>query len=500
MSRIPRIILLIHFLCRVKKDPLGNMIDFVIIFFYFFLMLWVGWKHRNQSADAYWITNRQYSAGFISMSLVMTIFGASSVMGVIGLGYTRGLTGVWWSLTGGLALIPFSVFLAGRVRNFGVITLPDILKKAYGQRVSIPAAVVIVIAWCGVIAAQLVAAGLLVKDVFQIHFIIALFFVTVIFTLYTLWGGQQSVVRTDFLQLLFFSGGLLLSLVFMLRFIHINNVSNPLPADMWLFPVSASTRWYDVLVFYPLIVGMPYLVGPDIYSRVLCAKDSRSAFKASLAAAFIVIFLAFFLASWGMLARFIMPGVAAESALPRILNKLMPAGIRGIVMTGFLGALMSSADTCLMSASTIFSLNVLGAFPRFPQKYHLITTKITVILVGLVACVIAGTLKGIISSLLLGYTVFVAGVAMPTLGVFLKSRCRIEPVAAFWAVVLGGSVAVLGKFQDGRLLINILSPSGAKVLQTCFGKEYLSILPVFLSLLALAGISFVINMYRRSTS
>ena len=113
------------------------MIDLLIVGGYFSLMLVVGWRARGGSADAYWVGERRYGTAPVSASLVATIFGASSTIGIIGLGYSRGLTGAWWSLVGGIALVPFGLVLAGRVRRLGVYTLPDVLNQAYGARASL---------------------------------------------------------------------------------------------------------------------------------------------------------------------------------------------------------------------------------------------------------------------------------------------------------------------------------------------------------------------------
>jgi len=165
------------------------MIDLLVIAGYFAVMLWVGWRARGHSPEGYWVASRRYGSLPVSASLVATIFGASSTLGIIGLGYSRGLTGAWWSLVGGIALIPFSFLLATRVRELEVYTLPDILRRAYGERVALAGALVIALAWCGVVAAQVVAGALLLGGVFSAPFHVALAVVTVVFVLYTLWGA-----------------------------------------------------------------------------------------------------------------------------------------------------------------------------------------------------------------------------------------------------------------------------------------------------------------------
>jgi len=466
------------------------VMDLIIIVGYFAVMLFVGWRSRLQSAECYWVAERRYPTARITLSLVATIFGASSTMGIIGLGYSRGLTGAWWSLVGGIALIPFALILASRVRTLEVYTLPDILKNAYGERVAVPAGLMISVAWCGVISAQLIAAGRLLEGLFSLDSQIALAMVAVVFILYTYWGGQLSVIRTDFWQFLLFMGGFFMAMVFLLTSQGtLSSLWESVPAGHLSFPVSSAFGWYEVLVFYPLIVGLPYLVGPDIYSRVLCARDDQVARISALQAALIVIPLSFLLAFFGLTARVQFPGIPAETALPHTLNALLPVGLKGLIAAGFLGAIMSSADTCLISASTIMTLNVIGPFRKASQESHLRTTRLTVLVVGIMAWLIASQQKGIISSLLLGYTVFVGGVVIPTLATFVRERFKITSQGALWAVVLGGGSAILGKLNGGALMKGILTSHGQEFLQVVLGSHYLSILPIIISLLAIAGIS-----------
>ena len=466
------------------------MIDLIIIVGYFLVMLFVGWRSRLQSAESYWVAERRYQTARITISLVATIFGASSTMGIIGLGYARGLTGAWWSLIGGIALIPFALILASRVRALEVYTLPDILKKAYGERVAIPAGIMIAVAWCGVISAQLIAAGRLLEGLFSLDFRFALVTVAVVFTLYTFWGGQLSVIRTDFWQFILFMGGLFLSILFLISSQgSISEFWEHIPADHLSFPVSPAFGWYEVLLFYPLIVGLPYLVGPDIYSRVLCARDNQVARISALQAALIVIPLSFLLAFFGVLARAQFPGIPAEAALPETIKVLIPMGLKGLIAAGFLGAIMSSADTCLISASTILTLNVIRPLYKASRESHLKITRVAVLALGGSAWLIATQQKGIISSLLLGYTVFVGGVVFPTLATFVQKYLKITSWGALWAIVIGGGSAILGKINGGVLMKAILTQHGQEFLQMLMGAHYLNILPIVLSLGAMVGIS-----------
>jgi SSS family solute:Na+ symporter len=463
------------------------MLDGIIVAGYLGVMLWVGWRSRRQSAESYWIAERRVRTGSITASLVATIFGASSTLGIIGLGYSRGLTGAWWSLVGGLALILFGLFLAERVRARGVYTLPDILEKAYGTRVSVPAATMIVVAWCGVVAAQMIAGARLVAGIFPVEYHVALAGVAAVFIVYTYWGGQLSVIRTDRWQLALFLGGLLVC--FVVLFWGATDWWGNVPGGHLGFPVSPAFGWYDLLVFYPLIIGLPYLVGPDIYSRVLCARDDRVARRSALLAAAVVIPVSFLLAGVGLMARGRFPGIAPDAALPVVVGELVPMGFKGLITAGFLAAVMSSADTTLMSASTIVSLNVVSPMKKLSEAQQLKLTKGMLIVVGALAWLVAGFQQGIIDALLLGYTVFVGGVVLPTLGCFYRDRLGITSTGAMWAVIAGGSLAILGRVRDGWLLEHLLTDRGDELLRGLLGSQYPSIFPIVVSLVTLFAVS-----------
>jgi SSS family solute:Na+ symporter len=336
----------------------------------------------------------------------------------------------------------------------------------------------------------MIAGARLVAGVFPVEYQVALAGVAAVFIVYTYWGGQLSVIRTDRWQLALFLGGLVVCFLLLgWSFRNAVSIGGNVPADHFRFPVSSSFGWYDVLVFYPLIVGLPYLVGPDIYSRVLCARDDRVARRSALAAAAVVMPVSFLLAGVGLMARGRFPGIAPEAALPVTVGELVPMGLKGLITAGFLAAVMSSADTTLMSASTIFSLNIVSPLRKLSEAQQLKLTKGMLIVVGALAWLVAGFQQGIVDSLLLGYTVFVGGVVFPTLGSFYRDRFGITSSGAMWAVIAGGTVAILGRVLDGRILDAIFTDRGAGFLDMLLGPQYSSILPIIVSLVVMFAVS-----------
>ena len=177
------------------------------------------------------------------------------------------------------------------------------------------------------------------------------------------------------------------------------------------------------------------------------------------------------------------------AALTTALNALAPVGVKGIIVAGILGAVMSSADTTLISASTILSLNVVSPFFSLDDAARLRLTRVFVLLLGLAAWGVASYRQEIIGSLLLAYTVFVGGVVVPTLASFWKERLGVTASAAFWSVVAGGSTALFAEVRSGAVLDATLGESGREVLTRLLGPEYASLLPLLVSVAFLFVIS-----------
>jgi len=84
---------------------------------------------------------------------------------------------------------------------------------------------------------------------------------------------------------------------------------------------------------------------------------------------------------------------------------------------------------------------------------------------------------------------------IPTLATFVRERFKITSQGAFWAVILGGGSAILGKLKGGAIMKGILTGHGQAFFQTVLGSHYLSILLIVVSLLVILGLS---GMTRRN--
>jgi len=424
------------------------MPQLAIIAVYFLAIIGIGvWSRRRAGGqNGFFVAHRQGTLLLITGSLVATAIGGSATVGMAGLGFKQGLTGAWWLLVGSIGLVLLGVFFARRVRGAALYTLPELVERQYDRRMSLAASILIVIAWVGVVAGQIVAAGtiLSILGIGSVAFWMTVF--TIVCVAYAILGGQFSIIRTDVFQaaILFLGIFIALALVFS-RVGGLDGLKASLPPNYFSFPTSPEFDWKMLLSFL-ILVGATYVVGPDMYSRLFCAKGEKTAQQSAILSAFLLIPLAFAIIFIGMAAKVLYPEIAAEGAFPQVITSVLSPSLSGLILAALVAALMSSADTCLLTQGVILTEDIIKrVHPALDEGKTVLLTRLSLIGLGLAALGLALALKGVISSLLFAYTIFTCGLVVPVVAGFYKDKLKVTPRGALAALIGGGVVGLLGK-------------------------------------------------------
>jgi solute:Na+ symporter, SSS family len=422
--------------------------QFIIIVVYMLLMALIGVFsiRKARDSESFFILGRKGSTAYITGSLIATIIGASATLGMAGFGFTRGLTGVWWLLVGSIGLLILGIFLAERVRKLMLYTLPGLASRQYGKAVGITSSILIVLAWLGVIAGQIVAAGKILGILGMGSPVLWMIIFTGIFVFYTVLGGQYGAIRTDLIQAIIIYVGIFGGLGLLIaRLGGWNSFTTSLPAAKFDFPLGPGFDFMNWLS-YLLIIGLTYVVGPDMYSRLFCAKDANTAKKAAIWTAVLLIPIAFAIVLIGMGASVLSPDAAAEQAFPLVIQQVLPPLMSGIVLAALVSAVMSSADTCLLSVSIILTRDILKPLkPKVTEKQLVLATRWLIVAVGVASLLLALYLKGIITSLLYAYTIYTCGITIPIIFGFFKEKLHLTSAGALIAMIGGGSAGLISK-------------------------------------------------------
>ncbi len=403
----------------------------IIIAAYFLTVLIIGiisWFKIKTPAD-YYIAGKK--AGFVQVSgsLLATILGGSAILGTIELSQQIGWAALWFLFSAAAGLL-FLVPLSKYVNRYGNFTLPELLGKFYGKKIEVIASSIIPFAWIGIIAAQIIAAAKILIGLNIVDYQTGAIISGLVFIVYTLFGGQHSIIKTDTFQAFLIITGILVLFFFIL-----NNSPVTLPDKnhiQHLFNTGFTP--FDLLILL-LTYSVTFVVGPDIYSRLFCAKNEKTASRSVFITALILIPLSFLLTYLGIYSK-----QADTSGIIDFAEHLLPGWMYGLFLAALLSAVMSSADTTLLNSSIILSELVTGNLDR---KSSMRLTRIFVVVLGILSIVISIFVTSIVQSLLFALTLFSGAFTIPVLFGLLRVKTNKKNIVL--AVIAGGLTALAGK-------------------------------------------------------
>jgi len=415
----------------------------IAVYFVFILSIGVYSAFKIKTPTDFYVAGKKAGLIPVSGSLLATILGGSAILGTIELSQNIGWAALWFLFCAALGLfilIPISKY----VKRFGNYTLPEMLGNFYGKKVEFISSIIIPIAWLGIIAAQIIAAAKILSGLGFIDYTSAAFLSGAVFIIYTLLGGQLSILKTDTLQSVLIISGLIALILFSFK--------SPVSANFDKFEIgslfNSSFTAFDLVILL-LTYSVTFVVGPDIYSRLFCAKSEKTASRSILIVALILIPVSFGLTYLGVISQ-----QAQNTGIISFAENLLPGWAYGLFIAALLSAVMSSADTTLLTSSMIFNQLFTG---NLDNKNSLKSTRLIVVFMGVLSILIALFITSIIQALLFALTFFSGAFVVPTLAGLLNIRVNKNRVV--YAIIIGGLVALSGKlihnFHD-EILGNIV--------------------------------------------
>jgi solute:Na+ symporter, SSS family len=414
------------------------MIKYLIIVIYLIAMILTGLfaARRIKSEGDYFVAGKRGNIWQITGSLLATILGSSAILGTADLAQSQGWAASWLLLCasfGLLLLVPFSML----VRRQGKYTLPQMIGDFYGFEAKMIASFIISIAWIGIIAAQIIGAARIMTGFTGLNYSLGVWGCGAVFIFYTLIGGQISVLKTDLYQSFIIIGGILCTAVYIL----FAEPVAPIAMTTLKFPFNEGFHPFDLIVLL-LTYSTTFVVGPDIYSRLFCAENEKTAQKSVLISAIVLIPFSLCITFLGVFAAYKFPEIHQRegSALIPVMVAILPEWGIGLLVAALLSAVMSTGSTTLLTSSTIISDPISKGLD---QKHSMRNTKIIMLLVGLSSILFALSVHSIIQSLLIALTIFSGAFIVPTIAGLLGFRTSKKYSSR--AMITGGIIALAGK-------------------------------------------------------
>lgn len=331
---------------------------------------WYGYVRTGSTPAEYFLAGGTLGYVVFPLTMFATLMSAFVFLGSAGWGYQHGLG--WLALLGveaiagiPLALIGLRVWRVGRKR--GVLTPTELIGTAYDSDAVKLAVLVPQFVWAvPYLAIQAMGGGLLFETITDgaISFTQGAVLLTVVTGIYLTLGGLRSVAWSDVLQGVAVVVLLAGAIVYLLPALDPAAITEQLATETGLLTPAGDLGFFTprVWVSFLLMNTMAIVAYPQMFQRFLAAKDER-AFRSLLVFWPLMVVVAaiapVFLGVWGAAT---MPGLEdPDTVLPALLSANAPVWLFGVVMGGALAAMMSTADSLVLTLSSVVSRDLYRA-------------------------------------------------------------------------------------------------------------------------------------------
>lgn len=383
-----------------------SILSLGVVGVYLLLLAAIGfWSYRHSGRDpvSYFLAGRGLGSLALTLTTLATLLSAFTFIGVPADAYTHGLgiflgVGVTTAFISGLFLwVGYRVWLAAQ--HFGFITPSEF----FGHRFNSP---LLALLYClsaltftaPYISIQIIGGARTLAAVLGegIPYWPLAVVVALVILGYVLFGGSQAVVWTDVVQ------GIILILGMGVAFVAVafslgREAGSEL--DPWLSLPGPQGRWsWQGLLGNQLLFFMATPLFPQFFQRFYMARSAHP-FKTLMVVWPLLILLVFFPAAllgvWGRLA---FPGLEKTDQIMPMMLQTLPSGVAAVVITAALAALMSTADSQLLTASSLVTRDLVVTFFRRQLSPHQeeLLGRWVVLGIGLASFVIALNPPGLI--------------------------------------------------------------------------------------------------------
>lgn len=480
------------------KPPGLEAWDVVIVVLYFIVILGVGlyamFKSNRGTVSGYFLAGRFMTFLPVGASLFASNIGSEHFIGLAGSGAAAGI-GVGAFEFNAIIVIQLlgwvflPVYIAG-----GICTLPEYISRRYGgKRLRMWLSVVSLLLYIFTkISVNLFSGALFIRLALGWNLYLAILLMLGMTCLCTITGGLTAVIYTDTLCTFLMVVGSLT--VMGIGFSEVGGYEGL--KDKYMMAVSNDTLYSNsscgrpredsfVMLRDPINSDMPwagFIFGQTIASiwywcadqvivqRALAAKSLSHAQGGCLLAGYIKVLPLFTLVMPGMISRVLSPDRVACSvpekcmeicgsevgctniAYPELVLKLMPTGLRGLMMAVMMAALMSDLTSIFNSASTLFTIDVYGRFRKNASVRELmIVGRIMVAImtgIGILWIPVVQNVQG--GQLFIYIQAVSAYFSPPIAALYLLSILwtKATEKGAFWGMILGFIVGTIRMILD----------------------------------------------------
>jgi SSS family solute:Na+ symporter len=205
--------------------------------------------------------------------------------------------------------------------------------------------------------------------------------------------------------------------------------------------------WTGILFGAPIIGFWYWCTDQYIVQRILSSRSIADARRGTILTAVLKILPVFVLVLPGLIAVALFPGANGDQAYPFLLkSRILPIGIKGIVVAGVFAAIMSSLASVFIATSTLFTMDIYRSFqPHASERKLVLVGRLSTTIIVVTAILWVPIIKYINSEIYIYLQSIQAYISPPIAAVFILglSYKKINSKGAIWSLAVGGAMGLL---------------------------------------------------------
>ena len=365
----------------MNSDLIITIISFTLFTGGVAFFTWYSLKKTNlNSSDGYFLGERSLSGIVIAGSMLLTNISSEHLIGMNGNSYVNGFIVIAWEVTSSLALAVAALFFIPKYLKMGLTTIPQFLEKRFDGVLRTFVAIVLITSFIITLLPIVLYSGALgIESLFGISEVlgveksqglwITILFIGILGSIYAVFGGLKAVAYSDTINGIgLLLGGLLIPFLALYAIgdsnilVGLTKVYEYAPEKFNVIGASDSVLPFEVL-FTGLIINQLYFWGMNqtIIQRALGAKNLKEAQKGLLITGLFKIIIPLVIILPGVICYYYFNDTfydQQDSVYPELVKKVLPVWLIGFFAAVIMGAVLSTFNSVLNSAATLFSVDV----------------------------------------------------------------------------------------------------------------------------------------------
>jgi len=418
-----------------------STLDLIIIGGFFLTALLIGFipkKEIHGDATQYLLSGRKVGLIFFIMTNVAAWYG-----GILGVGEFTYRYGLLSWVTQGLPYyifaIIFALFLAKKIRNASLFTIPDKLSETYGKSVGLLSSFLVFILVSP--APYLLMTASLFTLIFHITLLQALIVSVLLSGTYLLKGGFKSSILTDVFQfIIMFTGFIIIVFISYNKSGGLQYLQSNLPQSHLMVFGNVSPIY--IIVWF--LIALWTFADPGFHQRCYAAKDGHTAMWGILISVLFMALFDFLTTTTGLYARAALPNLYNPVlSFPLYAEKALGSGFKGIFFAALFATIISTMNSFLFLSGTTFGRDFVYRLKKNKIEQNIpFYTRIGLIVSAIIAVVSAYFIQSVISLWYLIGSICIPGIIFLVFGAYYV-KMRVPKTYALIEIISGVSGSIL---------------------------------------------------------